>query len=235
MYRIYLKVLFLLLFMLPSFSNVFSQEDNYELNFASVAIKPYVYMQDGSIQGESLDFLSRLCQHADCTFNTSIYPIKRLMMLMKSGDVDLSLMPEAFIDRTVFNTAENSSGAVNVGLYFADPELDISNLNSMRIAVIKNYDYSGVLPKLLQQYSHLQVVPVKDAETTFKMLTHNRADLVLAYKDTIENLGLGSGLNYKSLFKSEIYLVFSPNMRHPNPEKIISKLNKANNLMRRKE
>lgn len=234
MTRVYLRIIFIFLLLLQAASIAFAQESTYELQFASMEIKPYVYMQDGQIQGESLDFLKRLCQSADCTFNTTIYPMKRLMLLMKSGAVDLSLMPEAFIDRTVFETAENSSGAVNIGLYFNPSDVDISNLNNLRIAVIKNYDYSGVLPKLMVQYPKLSLVPVKDAETTFKMLAHNRADLVLAYRDTAENLDLGDGLNYKSLFESDIYIVFSPKMKHPNPEAIIGKLNKANNLMRRK-
>lgn len=222
--------LILFLFLTPF---VYAAHSEYVLKFAMIDIKPYYYLENGQFHGEAMDYLKRIFDKTDYKYSPHIYPIKRLLKYLYAGEIDLVFLPEGIVDPALVNFAEQSTSSLDIGLYYNKSSYkssEFKDLNNKQIIVVKNYNYSGLLPKLQQKYPEMTISIASSPEATFKMLEIGRGDAVLAYKRITESTFiLNKELRYKSLYSSKIYMIFSPKSKHPNPDSMMKSLNIANN------
>lgn len=209
----------------------FAEESDYVLKFSMVDTKPYFYQEDGKHKGETIEYLDRLCEKAKCKYEPRIFPINRLLDNLIKGEVDIAFLPSGTAVEVNTIMLDQHSSKLDVGLYYPADKTEeyISDLNGKSLIVIKDYTYTGALMILKAKYPEMKTVVVNSSEATFKMLEKDRGDIVLAYKEMAEATGvILEDLNYKSVHKDNIYLVISPETKHPNLEQLVNDLNKAN-------
>lgn len=222
----------ILIFLLSLNSSLYADESNDVLKFAMIDSKPYYYLEDNEYKGEAIKYISRICNKAGYSYAAYMYPVKRLLKYIETGEIDIAFIPEGLVNKEKTILANQRTSTLEIGLYYdknKQPQIDLSDLNGKRIVVIKNYTYSGFLDKLKSLYPEIKTVIANDPSSTFKMLDYGRGDLVLAYRRITEASKIPiDNLNFQSLHKADIYLAISPKSKHKNLSMVIDRLNEAN-------
>lgn len=199
---------FLSLLLVPNV--VEADDDLYQ--FGIVGLKPYAYHDDeGKLQGSVPKYLHGLCHKLDLECKANIYPLRRLLDLLYSGQLDMALLPAGVYDESKVIASDQAVALLDVG-FFSDKTNDFNpkQLNGVDLIVVRDYAYSGVLAGMQEKFEDLNVVYASSLDAAFKMLEYKRGDAVLAYNDyainSVENI---DELNYYPVYKAHIYPCYS--------------------------
>lgn len=153
--------------------------------------------QQGSLEGLGIEVTQEIFKRLDKKVTIQIVPLKRALFLLKNKEVDGMIGPylsEERADYLLYN---------KVVLYNDDIQLyklkqnkfswdgNIESLKDQQIGVINGWDIGN---DFNDQKDELKITYIKSVEQAFKMLKHQRVDLVICHKrassPVLKELGL---------------------------------------------
>lgn len=194
--------------LLPSL--VSADEEPYR--FGIVDLKPYAYNDsEGNLHGSVPKYLQGLCDKLNVECKANIYPLKRMLTMLYYGDLDMALLPEGVYDETKLVADNQAVALLDVGFFTSNmSNFNPNVLDDVRLIVVRDYAYSGILEKMVSENKHLKIIYASSLSAAFKMLDLNRGDAILAYNDyAINYIDNIERLNYYPVYKAHIYPCYS--------------------------
>lgn len=165
----------------------------------------WMYLEDGSVGGIRLDFFDKVATHAGFDWRGELYPAKRLMGFLVSGEVDLSmLVKNPLLDKPEILTGSEPVYTENLNVYGPEGSAPVayrSDLKGKRVVVMRGYGYGGFRNWLDDPANEVELFEVDTFQQAISVLILRDMDYALLY-----DLNFESGLNALAIEDKEALL-----------------------------
>lgn len=154
-----------------------------------VDFPPFTYKKNGEPAGLLIDAVRPLMKKAGVSMiSAELYPAGRLFRLLKSGEVDMWIGIELHKDAIAYT--RNSLAMLELDVWVLKgkplPKIKtVEDLRPFRLALLGGYGYGEWGARIRDPRAAFRWTDLTDRYQAFKFLTHNRADILLDYKDPL--------------------------------------------------
>jgi polar amino acid transport system substrate-binding protein len=164
------------------------------LNVGIIEFPPYYTCSNGISGGGYTELIKRVLTHSQLPYTIKCYPPKRLYLKLANGEVDLFMglrQTEEYKGHVIasLQTIRN----IELRVYALDPDkLPQSKAEwpGNSFVIIDGYNYGGLINHLEKLKKNNEIILHRSAKHLYalRMLESNRADLLLDYKEVIDEL-----------------------------------------------
>jgi ABC-type amino acid transport substrate-binding protein len=203
---------------LPNNSQAASQEKSQQhLRFGLYNFPPFAEKTETGIKGIWVDALANTATEAGYTYDINIFPPKRLQLLIHKGEIDLSivvidhydLIPERtkYSEKPIF---ELDAGIAS--LLPAAPQ-EINELFFKKVGAVRGYSYGTGRQRLNKHSDKIEIIESKDHNQLLRMLSANRIDYALTYKQPMlyekEKIRSAREIYFSTIAKTPFHFLIS--------------------------
>jgi polar amino acid transport system substrate-binding protein len=183
---------FLLVGMFLTATNVRAQQT--EIKISSDPWAPWVWLAEdgGAPKGIGIDLAHEIFSRMDVPFDITVYPYKRCLQQMKTGERDILLLAKKTPDREKFMLYSDVVAIDPQLLYYATQYKEgfewsePSDLKGATIGVVLGFDY-GQLTQQAKTHDYSLIVS-HDDDSNLRVLLAGRMDLLVMNRSTADHL-----------------------------------------------